>query len=63
MTDTQLAFGQENKLGEPAEKMQKVATKAVQSTPVANLLVKRLTKDATLPKRGSDRAAGFDLAR
>jgi hypothetical protein len=30
---------------------------------VTTLRVKKLTADATLPKRGSARAAGYDLAR
>lgn len=55
--------GQENQvsIGERAQKMQKVAAKAAAAAPA--LLVKRLSEHAVLPKRGSIRAAGYDLAR
>lgn len=54
--------GQENQagLGEPAQKMQKLATKAATAAPA--LLVKRLSEHAVLPTRGSSGAAGYDLA-
>ncbi len=41
---------------QPAAKLQKLE-------PVEQLLVKRLSANATLPKRGSAGAAGYDLAR
>ena len=49
---------QENVNPEPAAKMQKVSP-----APDPPLLVKKLSEDATLPKRGSSHAAGYDLAR
>ncbi len=65
MSQVLAASGQENQTstGEPAHKMQKVAmaTKAAQAATA--LLVKRLSKHAVLPTRGSTGAAGYDLSR
>ncbi len=43
----------------PAEKPAKMA----RIEPVDRLLVKKLSENATLPKRGSAGAAGYDLSR
>ena len=47
----------ENAVASPATKVQRIEA---QDPP---LLVKKLTEHATLPKRGSDLAAGYDLSR
>lgn len=52
------AIGRENVGAEPPTKLQKVMH--AEEVP---LLVKKLSEHATLPKRGSARAAGYDLAR
>ena len=44
-------------------KKSKTSAAAVTPAPITTLRVKRLTPDATLPRRGSERAAGYDLAR
>ena len=59
---------QENHIGsEPVHKMQKVTMSAAQLGKAAAagqaLLIKRLSEHAVLPKRGSNGAAGYDLAR
>lgn len=50
--------GRGNMGTEPAAKLQKTV-----HTAGVPLLVKKLSEHATLPKRGSERAAGYDLAR
>lgn len=44
-------------------KKAKLSTAAVTPAPIGTLRVKKLTPDATLPKRGSAKAAGYDIAR
>ena len=44
-------------------KKAKMSTAAVTPAPISTLRVKRLAPDATLPQRGSAKAAGYDLAR
>ena len=44
-------------------KKAKLSTAAVTPAPISTLRVKRLAPDATLPQRGSAKAAGYDLAR
>lgn len=44
-------------------KKAKLSIPAVTPAPIGTLRVKKLTPDATLPKRGSAKAAGYDLAR
>ena len=44
-------------------KKAKLSTAAVSPAPISTLRVKRLAPDATLPQRGSAKAAGYDLAR
>ena len=46
-----------------ASKKSKTSAAAVTPAPITTLRVRRLTPDATLPRRGSERAAGYDLAR
>lgn len=52
------SIGRENMGTEPAAKVQKTV-----HTAEVPLLVKKLSEHATLPKRGSANAAGYDLAR
>ena len=47
----------------PASGAKRSKQSAVCPAPITTLRVKRLTPDATLPKRGSERAAGYDLSR
>ena len=51
----------------PENKKRKVSpepdTESPKSTPVSNLLIKRLSDKAKLPTRGSALAAGYDLYR
>ncbi len=55
----------ENTPSSPAKKAKISAAPppAVTAAAISTLRVKKLTPDATLPKRGSERAAGYDLAR
>ena len=56
----------ENTPSSPAKKAKISAAApppAVTAAAISTLRVKKLTPDATLPKRGSERAAGYDLAR
>ncbi len=46
-----------------ASKKSKTTVGAVTPAPISTLRVKKLTPEATLPRRGSERAAGYDLAR
>ncbi|EIE26694.1 putative Deoxyuridine 5'-triphosphate nucleotidohydrolase [Coccomyxa subellipsoidea C-169] len=53
----------ENTPSSPAKKAKISAPPtAVTAAAISTLRVKKLTPDATLPKRGSERAAGYDLA-
>ncbi len=47
----------------PQVKKRKVEDEEASPTPIANLLVKRLSENAKLPTRGSALAAGYDLYR
>ena len=49
--------GREN-IPEPASKLQKLSP-----PPEPRLLVKKLSEHATIPTRGSAKAAGYDLSR
>lgn len=48
---------------EKPAKMANTATDAAPPAPTSTLLIKRLSDKATLPKRGSALAAGYDLYR
>lgn len=47
----------------PQVKKRKVEDGEALPTPIANLLVKRLSENAKLPTRGSALSAGYDLYR
>ena len=53
----------ENTPSSPAKKAKLSSSSAITAAAISTLRVKKLTPDATLPKRGSERAAGYDLAR
>ena len=57
MTSLTESVGREN-IPEPAAKLQKLSP-----PPEPPLLVKKLSEHATIPKRGSAKAAGYDLSR
>jgi hypothetical protein len=53
----------ENTPSSPAKKAKISSAPAVTAAAISTLRVKKLTPNATLPTRGSERAAGYDLAR
>lgn len=53
----------ENTPSSPSKRAKISSTPAISAAAISTLRVKKLTPDATLPKRGSERAAGYDLAR
>jgi hypothetical protein len=57
MTSLAESVGREN-IPEPAAKLQKLSP-----PPEPLLLVKKLSEHATIPARGSAKAAGYDLSR
>lgn len=50
-------------VGSSPSKKAKLCAAAITPAPISTIRVKRLTPDAVLPKRGSAKAAGYDLAR
>ncbi|CAL5225468.1 g8289 [Coccomyxa viridis] len=51
-----------NNVSSSPSKKAKLSASAVTPAPISTIRVKRLTPDAVLPKRGSAKAAGYDLA-
>ncbi|BDA40662.1 Deoxyuridine 5'-triphosphate nucleotidohydrolase [Coccomyxa sp. Obi] len=52
----------ENTPSSPSKRAKISSTPAISAAAISTLRVKKLTPEATLPKRGSERAAGYDLA-
>lgn len=53
----------ENTPSSPSKRAKISSTPVISAAAISTLRVKKLSPDATLPKRGSERAAGYDLAR